>query len=396
MRLQKGQRLRLNDLTDSQKVVIRAGVRIGSGDADVTCFGVDEGGRLSDERYFIFYNQPRSPEGAVSMTASGGETVFNIDLGLLPVTVQKLVVTVASEGALMRDITEGVISLSGGDENVAEYHFSGADFGEERALILCEIYRKANVWRYSVVASGFNGGLDALLTHFGGEVAKSQSPAPRPIPSPASGYGPPHTSGHASSPELKVNLNKISLKKSGDTHKIDLKKSGGEIHANLNWNAGKKRLFGGGAIDLDLACMYRLKTGEQGVIQALGNSFGSATDPPYILLDRDDRSGSVTGGENMYFKRPELLDFAVVFAYIYEGVANWRSTDAKVVLHQQGAPDIEIHIDNPNSKERFCVLASLEGKNGALNVKREDKFFAGHREVDKYYGFGFKWVTKRK
>ncbi len=380
MQLQKGQKLRLNDLTDSQKVAIRTDIRVGSGKPDVSCFGVDAGGKLSDERYFIFYNQPRSPEGAVSMTASGGETEFIVDLGLLPSTVNKLVVTVAADVALMRAINEGVISLSGGDGKVAEYHFSGAEFREERALILCELYRKDNVWRYSVVAAGFNGGLDALLTHFGGEAAKFQSPAPKPAPSPAP----------------KANLSKISLKKSGDTHKIDLKKSGGEIHANLNWNMGKKHLLGGGAIDLDLACMYRLKTGEQGVIQALGNSFGSANTPPYILLDRDDRSGSSVGGENMYFKKPELIDFAVVFAYIYEGVANWHGTDAKVVLYQQGSPDIEIRIDSPNRKERCCVLASLEGKNGVLNVKREDKFFAGHREIDKHYGFGFKWVAGRK
>ena len=33
----------------------------------------------------------------------------------------------------------------------------------------------------------------------------------------------------------------------------------------------------------------------------------------------------------MYFKRPEQIEFAVVFAYIYDGVPNWRSTDAAVL-----------------------------------------------------------------
>ena len=61
---------------------------------------------------------------------------------------------------------------------------------------------------------------------------------------------------------------------------------------NLNWNTGKKKLFGrGGAVDLDLACMFRLKSGQQGVIQALGNSCGSGSSLPFIYLEQDDRSG---------------------------------------------------------------------------------------------------------
>lgn len=388
MELQKGQKLKLSNGAPPTQVRVRVAVQMKSGEADSTCFGVDAGGKLSDERYFIFYNQTSSPEGAIAMASGADGTEFAIDLGRLPDQIQKLVITVAADGAAMCDITSGVITLSGAGED-AHYRFSGEGFVQEKALILCELYRKDGIWRYTVVASGFNGGLEALLAHFGGEAAAPKpAPAPTPAPTPTPAPAP-------AAP--KVNLSKITLKKSGDTHKIDLSKNGGEIHVNLNWNAGRKRLFGGQAVDLDLACMYRLKSGQQGVIQALGNSFGSATDLPFILLDQDDRSGASAGGENMFFKRPELIDFAVVFAYIYEGVPNWRSTDAAVVLHQKGAPDIEIRIDNPNSKDRFCVLASLSGgPGGALEVKREDRFFPGHREVDNHYHFGFRWVAGKK
>lgn len=386
MDVQKGQKLKLSDLTPGGQAHIRVSVRMTGGEADVTCFGVDAVGKLSDDRYFIFYNQPSSPEGALTMQTGPDGTDFAVDLDRLPPSIQKLVVTVAADGAAMRDIADGVLSLSASGTS-ADYRFSGGGFVEEKALILCELYRKDGIWRYAVVASGFNGGLDALLAHFGGQaVQSSPTPAPPPAPVPPPAPAAP-----------KVNLSKITLKKSGDTHKIDLSKNGGEIHVNLNWNAGRRGLFGGGAIDLDLACMYRLKSGEKGVIQALGNSFGSATGLPFILLDQDDRSGSSTGGENMFFKRPELIDFAVVFAYIYEGVPNWRSTDAAVVLHQQDAPDIEIRIDNPDSRDRFCVLASLRGgAGGSLEVKREDKFFQGHRDVDNHYHFGFRWVAGHK
>lgn len=391
--LQKGQKLKLSDLTGESKLEITVSAKLKAGEADSTCFGVDSAGKLSDDRYFIFYNQLATPENAVVMRKNGENTVFAVDLSLLPDKIQKLVVTVAADGALMRDLENGYISLSAGGEK-AEYHFSGSGFKEEKALILCELYRKDTIWRYTVVASGFNGGLNALLAHFGGEEAAPAAPAPSPKPAapvppqkgPESQPAPP-----ASQPA------KINLKKSGDSHKINLSKNSGEIHVNLNWNAGKKGLFSSGAkVDLDLACMFRLKNGMQGVIQALGNSFGNANDLPYILLDQDDRTGNSAAGENMFFKRPELIDFAVVFAYIYEGVPNWRRTDAGVTLKQQGEPDIEIRIDSPDSRNRFCVLASLSGSDGQLTVKREEQFFPGHREVDQHYGFGFKWVAGKK
>src|SRR3546814_10682737 len=53
----------------------------------------------------------------------------------------------------------------------------------------------------------------------------------------------------------------------------------GEIILNLNWTQAeqKKGFFGGGAknIDLDLGVLFELKNGDKGVIQALGNTFGS-------------------------------------------------------------------------------------------------------------------------
>lgn len=404
MLLQKGQKCKLSDLTASKvfELTVNAGMK--TGEADVTCFGVDSQDKLSDDRYFVFYNQTSTPEGAVSMKSSGTETRFSVDFTKLPSSIKKLIVTVAADQSFMREIQQGTLRLSDGTAEVASYSFSGDQFQQEKALILCEIYEKDGVWRISLVASGFNGGLSALLAHFGGEEA---APAPTPQPAPEPGGKAPleslqDTPSTSQTPSNAVKGGLVSLKKSGDTHKISLSKNGKEIHVNLNWNinAGKKKgLFGAltsQAIDLDLACMYRLKDGQMGVIQALGNSFGSANNPPYIFLDQDDRTGTSSNGENMWFKRPELIDFAVVFAYIYEGIPNWGSTSAAVVLKQQGSPDIQILIDNSNNRDRFCVIASMTGNGDQLEVRREERFFADHKKVDHAYGFGFRWVAGRK
>ena len=61
MELQKGQKCKLADLTGSGQLRISVTVSLPGSEADVTCFGVDGAGKLSDDRYFIFYNQTRRP-----------------------------------------------------------------------------------------------------------------------------------------------------------------------------------------------------------------------------------------------------------------------------------------------------------------------------------------------
>lgn len=54
MELQKGQKCKLADLTGSGQLRISVTVSLPGSEADVTCFGVDGAGKLSDDRYFIF------------------------------------------------------------------------------------------------------------------------------------------------------------------------------------------------------------------------------------------------------------------------------------------------------------------------------------------------------
>ena len=106
MELQKGQKCKLADLTGSGQLRISVTVSLPGSEADVTCFGVDGAGKLSDYRYFIFYNQTSSPEGAVSMHQSGESTVFSVDLNRLPGFLQRLVVTVAAESGTMQALAD--------------------------------------------------------------------------------------------------------------------------------------------------------------------------------------------------------------------------------------------------------------------------------------------------
>lgn len=125
MELQKGQKCKLADLTGSGQLRISVTVSLPGSEADVTCFGVDGAGKLSDDRYFIFYNQTSSPEGAVSMHQSGESTVFSVDLNRLPGFLQRLVVTVAAESGTMQALARGLLTLEG-ELDRAAYVFTGA------------------------------------------------------------------------------------------------------------------------------------------------------------------------------------------------------------------------------------------------------------------------------
>ncbi len=77
----------------------------------------------------------------------------------------------------MAQLTSGHLRFLVGARETAKFAFKGSDFGAERALMLGELYRKENAWRFCAVGQGFTGGLDALVRHFGGTVAGAPSPA---------------------------------------------------------------------------------------------------------------------------------------------------------------------------------------------------------------------------
>ncbi|GGW58385.1 TerD family protein [Streptomyces griseoloalbus] len=193
---QRGHKARISDLTAGTDLYV--GVQI-SGPGltfDISCFGLDADERLSDDRYFIFYNQPKSPEESIQLLgAQAGDTEsFRVTLDRIPQQIRKLSFTATLDGAgQMSQIGPGYIRIVAGGEEVARYPFSGSEFSTERAVMLGDFYFK-DVWRFAAVGQGFDGGLDALLRNFGGEVAEEEPAAPQQQPqagAAAPGFAPP-------------------------------------------------------------------------------------------------------------------------------------------------------------------------------------------------------------
>lgn len=161
---------------------------------DVSCFGLDSAGRLSDERYLVFYNQESSPEGAICLErgAATGAVRFRLALEKLPPGIDKLSFTASIDGTRnMQELERGHVRLLRGEQELGRFSYGAGEFRAERALVVCELYRKGKDWRFNAVGRGFNGGLKALVENFGGMV-DSPLGTGRRVPSPGI---PPRPSG---------------------------------------------------------------------------------------------------------------------------------------------------------------------------------------------------------
>lgn len=170
--LVRGQKIKLPDITQETVLQVALSANMPTGIIlDISCFGIDAHEKLSDDRYFIFYNQKSSPCGAIKSIGSNNIDTeqFEVALSKIPSSIRKLVFVITIDGnGVMSQLNNGYLRLIAQSNEVARFSFTGADFHNEKAIMVAEIYFK-NVWRFAAVGQGFSGGLSALLKHFEGE-----------------------------------------------------------------------------------------------------------------------------------------------------------------------------------------------------------------------------------
>jgi tellurite resistance protein TerA len=209
-----------------------------------------------------------------------------------------------------------------------------------------------------------------------------------------------------------VSLNKVTLTKSAPTVSLTKQGSaGGVLRVNLNWNSRPsgapsggglfKRRSGSGAIDLDLGCLYEYSDGSKGVVQALGNTLRDKNPfgpDPICWLDGDDRSGTNSDGENLFVNLAHIdaIRRILVFAFIYEGAANWAAADGVVTLFPVSGPQVEVRLDEHRAGSGMCGIAMLENVGGELSVRREVHYTSGHQQLDRAFNWGMRWAAGKK
>lgn len=185
--LSKGQKI---DLTKTNpgltKVVVGLGWDTnkysggGDFDLDASVFLVGEGGKSRGPEDFIFYNNLVGAGGAVTHTGDnltgegeGDDEQVIVDLPNVPADVHKISFTVTIHEAESRGQNFGQVSNAfirivneNSNEELIRYDL-GEDFSIETALVVGELYRHGNEWKFNAIGSGYQGGLAALVNDYG-------------------------------------------------------------------------------------------------------------------------------------------------------------------------------------------------------------------------------------
>ncbi|MFJ3779410.1 TerD family protein [Streptomyces sp. NPDC090075] len=433
---------------------VELGWRSGPGipDADASALLLVAGRVRSDED-FVFYNQPAHASGAVrheGKRRSGDrvtDTLF-VDLARVETPIEKIVLAASSDGGTFGQVPDLYIEVRDGADGKVVARFDSAGATVETAFVLGELYRRQGGWKFRAVGQGYSSGLEGLATDFGITVDEPQHQAPPPVPrtappaapaaapppaarrapAPAPAPPPPPPTGGLPFPQhaaptsaglpvpppppqaAPVRLSKVTLTKAAPS--VSLAKQGGtsgSLRVNLNWQVRKQLpgwggRRGGSDLDLDLCALYELADGRKGVVQALGNAFGSVNRPPYIHLDGDDRTGAVSSGENLTVNLDHKQDFRriLVFVTIYQGASSFADLHATVTLQPQHGAPIDFSLDECTVPSTVCALALLTNTGGDLVVQREARYLvpergvSPQRTVDRVYGWGMNWTPGRK
>ncbi|MFE8946959.1 TerD family protein [Streptomyces sp. NPDC007856] len=423
---------------------VELGWRSGPGvpDADASALLLATGRVRSDDD-FVFYNQPAHPSGAVrhegKRTAAAGVTdTLSVDLARVEGAIERIVLAASADGGTFGQVPGLYIEVTDAVSGQAVARFDSPGATVETAFVLGEFYRRQGGWKFRAVGQGYSSGLEGLATDFGITVDKPQHAAPpaaaRPVapplppaplpplpstlpPAPASPPTMPAAPAPPPAPQ-PVRLSKVTLTKAAPS--VSLAKQGGTsgaMRVNLNWQmreqffgrggrGGRGGRWGGGRgeIDLDLCALYELADGRKGVVQALGNAFGSLHRPPYIHLDGDDRTGAVASGENLTVNLDHRQDFRriLVFVTIYEGADSFADLHATVTLQPQHGAPIDFSLDECAVPSTVCALALITNTGGDLLVQREARYLvpergvSPQRTIDRAYGWGMNWTPGRK
>ena len=372
---------------------------------DSSAFALTGQGKVRGDGDFIFYNQPALAGGGIQRAGDG--RAFTVHFAALPAAIDRLVIALTIDQGQRRGQSFGQLSQvraeirDAGSQAVLAAFPLTTKMMAETALIVGELYRRNAEWKFRAVGQGFVGGLGPLAQQYGVDVADDPDAAP-PAAAPPTPPRPAAPAPTAAPP--KIRLEKITLDKKTPSISLEKKAQGfGEIAINLNWNqgGGGKGFFGrltSRKVDLDLGCLFKLRDGRAGAVQALGDSFGSLKQPPYIQLMGDDRSGASAAGEFLRIngRHWDELERIVAFALIYEGAPNWAETDAVVTIQTPDQPTLEIHLDSHRNDQRMCALALLENQGGNLKVTKLVEYFQDHRYLDQAYHFGLRWVAGSK
>lgn len=149
-------------------------------DLDVSVFMLGANGKIPQDKYFVFYNNLKSPDGAVeSMGDSrtgkgeGDDETINLELSKVDSTIEEIIFVVTIYEADKRrqnfgQVRNSYIRIYDGEsqQEITKYELE-EDFSRETAIEFGRLYKKDGEWRFQAVGEGYNEGLQSFVEKYG-------------------------------------------------------------------------------------------------------------------------------------------------------------------------------------------------------------------------------------
>lgn len=182
--LEKGQRISMDKGLTLVGVGLGWDPNEGTGydfDLDASAFMLGESGRIPTDEYFVFYNNPKSPDGSVESTGDdltggnsdgGDDETINVDLSKVDPKIQEIVFTATIYKAEERrqnfgQVRNSYIRIYDAKTNaeIARYDLD-EDFSIEIAVEFGRLYRRGDEWKFEAMGIGNKGGLQSLVNKY--------------------------------------------------------------------------------------------------------------------------------------------------------------------------------------------------------------------------------------
>ncbi|WP_163831915.1 VWA domain-containing protein [Spartinivicinus ruber] len=135
---------------------------------DTSAFLLNEQGKVRSDADFIFYNQPNSTDNSVKLSSNINKQSYAVNLTNIPPDIHKVAFAIVIHSN--NDFGSAkYISLN--IEGIAHYQPSTQGM-KEKALIMGQLYRHQDNWKFKALGQGYNGGLAPLATGYGVDIAE--------------------------------------------------------------------------------------------------------------------------------------------------------------------------------------------------------------------------------
>lgn len=182
--LQKGQKVSLTKMNPNlDEISVGLGWDVTNGlayDLDTEAFMLDANDRIVGDSWFVFYNQPISPDGSVrhlgdnrTGAGSGDDEVIEVKLSQVSPQVNKIVFVVTINEAKQRgynfsNIQNAYIRVVDKQTKQELVRFNLSEYYKEvTSMMVGELYNKGNEWRFNPIGAGKNADLMELCQLYG-------------------------------------------------------------------------------------------------------------------------------------------------------------------------------------------------------------------------------------